>query len=148
MTEPFVTTEYGVPPCSLGNRRARRGSVSQNITHTAVGFMSKQWCTPFLPSSFSLSSSSTLYLFPPPPPCTTLPLLCDSLAFCATSTPPPSTLAIQSITIPFSFFTSHHHPCYLQGKRRPLVLHHSYPGKKWRRSRRGSACTPKIQSNT
>lgn len=38
-------------PCSLGNRRARRGLVSQNITHTAVGFMSKQWRALFLPPS-------------------------------------------------------------------------------------------------
>ena len=36
-------------PSSLGNRRARRGSVSQNITHTAVGFMSSNGVLPSSP---------------------------------------------------------------------------------------------------
>lgn len=151
-------------PSSLGNRRARRGSVSQNITHTAVGFMS---------SNGALLSSLPLplilfYLFlpsslrpppflPPSMPLTplghrTVVLFFPSLCHFKTTPPTPPTQTypssspkhrhhlLPSIATSFTFFASHHHPCHLWGTRQGLVLHHSYPGGR-RRRRRHSACT-------
>lgn len=141
MTEPFVKTEYGVSYSSLGNRRARRGSVSQNITHTAVGFMSSDGA-PLLPPrpSQPLSSLFSTVCFlppppPPPPPITPLHLVttqwCCSFPVCAaskTTTPPflttiGSTVHRHPLRLPR--LASHHHLCHLSGIRQGLVLHHS-----------------------
>lgn len=147
-------------PSSLGNRRARRGSVSQNITHTAVGFMSSNGVLPsslllplilfylFLPSSFSTPSPSpSTHTHPSPLDHHTVVLFFPGWCHFKTTTPflsrTPSPSVLPFIDIPFTFFTSHHHPFHLRGARQGLVLHHSYIG----RRRRHSTCTP-IQSNT
>lgn len=108
MTEPFVKTEYGVSYSSLGNRRARRGSVSQNITHTAVGFMSSDGA-PLLPPRPSQPLSSLFLLSvsypPPPPPITPLHLVttqwCCSFPVCAAS---------KTTTLPFPNHHRLHRP--------------------------------------
>lgn len=102
MTEPFVTTEYGVSQLSGKQKGSERLGVTKHYPHSCWLY-EQQWCTLFLPPTLCLSSSSTLYLFLPPPPppppgpaCTRtrLPLVttqrCYSFTFCAILKPFPS----------------------------------------------------------
>lgn len=63
MTEPFVTTEYGVPLLSGKQKGSERLGVTKHYPHSC--WLYEQAMVYSLPSSFSLSSSSTLCLFLP-----------------------------------------------------------------------------------
>lgn len=60
MTEPFVTTEYGVSQLSGKQKGSERLGVTKHYPHSCWLY-EQQWCTP----SLSLSSSLPLYLFLP-----------------------------------------------------------------------------------
>lgn len=117
-------------PSSLGNRRARRGSVSQNITHTAVSFMSSNGVSPFpLPLLFILILFLFLFLLTSSSHTHTLSVVatlrCCSLPVCAilkktttcchqpfyplTSWPYTTILASQRDACTLSFISHHIH---------------------------------------
>lgn len=89
MTEPFVTTEYGVPLLSGKQKGSERLGVTKHYPHSC--WLYEQATVYSLPSFVALSSSSTLCLFLPALlPCTPNPVF-------------PS----------FCHSKNHHHICFL-----------------------------------
>lgn len=91
MTEPFVTTEYGVSELSGKQKGSERLGVTKHYPHSCWLY-EQQWCTPFLPPSPShlllLSFYPLLHQSPPPHPThARLPLVttkwCCSSPVCA-----------------------------------------------------------------
>lgn len=146
MTEPFVTTEYGVSQLSGKQKGSERLGVTKHYPHSCWLY-EQQWCTPFssLPSPspspyhpLLLSISFNPLLLHPQTPIAPRSLHRGALFFsvCAILKTTNSTI---SFAVIFTFLASYYHSCDFRGTRQGLVLHHSYPGK--RRGKKDSACT-------